>query len=79
MVTVPPEDHPVWKELVTRKMTYDFRFLAARILMVRITSHIKQDPSPENIARSAQELRAMFAKNIQFPDVQRDLKDIFGM
>jgi hypothetical protein len=58
-------------------MTYDFRFLAARILMVRITANLQQDPGPENVARSARALRAVFAKNTQFPDVQKDLQNIF--
>jgi hypothetical protein len=38
----------------------------------------QEDPSPDNINASVDQLYAIFANNVNMPSVQDDLKTIFG-
>jgi hypothetical protein len=54
------------------------KFLAAKILLGRLTRAVKDNPSPDNIKTSIDQLHDIFAQNAHIPSVQNDLKTIFG-
>jgi hypothetical protein len=74
----PPASHPVWREIVTGKTKFAFEFLAAKILLGRLTYQVKKDPSPKTIAACAQALRDLYAENTVMPCVQNDLNQMYG-
>lgn len=75
---VPSKSNQAWKDIVTGKKTFQLKFLAAKILLGRLTRSVKEDPSPENINASVDQIYAIFANNVNMPSVQDDLKTIFG-
>ncbi|MHC1712636.1 MAG: hypothetical protein AB9872_10865 [Solidesulfovibrio sp.] len=75
---VPSKSNNAWKDIVTGKKTFQLKFLAAKILLGRLTRAVKEDPSAENINSSVDQLYAIFANNVNMPSVQDDLKTIFG-
>ena len=75
---VPSKSNKAWVDIVTGKKTFQLKFLAAKILLGRLTRSVKEDPSPENISSSIDQIYAIFANNVNMPSVQDDLKTIFG-
>lgn len=75
---VPSKSNKAWADIVTGKKTFQLKFLAAKILLGRLTRAVKEDPSPENINSSVDQIYAIFANNVNMPSVQDDLKTIFG-
>jgi hypothetical protein len=75
---VPSKSNKAWQDIVTGKKTYQLKFLAAKILLGRLTRAVKEDSSAENINASVDQLYAIFANNVNMPSVQDDLKTIFG-
>lgn len=75
---LPGKNDPMWKDIVLGKKSYQLKFLAAKILLGRLTRSVKAEPSPENIQATADQLYAIFANNLNIPSVQDDLKTIFG-
>ncbi len=77
-MNVPPISHPTWRHIVTGEATYSFEFLATKFLLGYLSLQVNRDPSPLTIQKCAQELHDIFARNLDLPSVQRDLKLIFG-
>ncbi len=77
-MSVPPKDHPEWAAIVTGKKTYALRFLAAKILLGRLTRTVKADASPDNVSAAVNELHALYTKNAATQSAKDDLKTIFG-
>ncbi|WP_027185789.1 hypothetical protein [Desulfovibrio inopinatus] len=77
-MSVPSKSNKTWTDIVTGKKTYQLKFLAAKILLGRLTHAVKDDPSPGNIQKSIDQLHALFSKNAHMPNVQEDIKTIFG-
>jgi hypothetical protein len=75
---VPPVTYAGWRDIVSGKTRYQLEFLAAKILLGRLTLRVKNDPSPTMIYACAQELHNLFAENADLPNVQNDLKQILG-
>jgi len=75
---VPSKSNPAWTDIVTGKKAYQLKFLAAKILLGRLTRSVKEDPTPDTIKASVDQLYAIFANNVNMPSVQDDLKTIFG-
>ncbi len=73
---VPPVWNSAWTDIVSGKVKYQLGFLAAKILLGRLTQHVKNDPS--TLKQSAQELQTLFSENADLPVVQQDLNKIFG-
>ena len=70
---VPEATDPVWEDLVTGKRACPLRFLAAKILLARLTRTVNAGLSPDTIRTSAEQLHAIFANNENMPAVQEDL------
>ena len=75
---VPPISHPAWKNIVSGKNRYQFKFLGTQFLMRYLSLRVEKDSSSETIQSSAQELHDIFVRNADLPSVQRDLFQIFG-
>lgn len=75
---VPGKTSKVWEDLVTGKKVCTLKFLAAKILLGRLTRVVIADPSPENVRTCAAQVHAIFANNVNMPSVQDDLKSICG-
>ena len=75
---VPSKSNKAWQDIVTGKKTYQLKFLAAKILLGRLTRAVADDPSPENVKTCAAQVHAIFANNMNMPSVQDDLKSICG-
>jgi len=73
---VPPITHTKWEEIVTGKKHYNFKFLAAKILMGRILVSTENDPSMKNIDRCVYDIYTLFFKNEKV--AHDDLVEIFG-
>ena len=77
-MSLPEKSRKEWNEIVTGKKTFTLKFLAAKILLGRLTRSASEDPSPGNIKTCVDQLYDVFAKNGHIPSVQEDLKTIFG-
>jgi Na+-transporting NADH:ubiquinone oxidoreductase subunit NqrC len=77
-MNVPPKTNPQWANLVTGKKVFTLKFLAAKILLGRLTRSVADDSSPKNVNDCVSELHALFEKNSKAPSAQEDLKTIFG-
>jgi len=77
-MNIPESSNPKWTDIVTGKLTYQFTFLGAKILLGHLLITTKNDSSPEKIKKCASELRELFNRNTKLPSVQEDLKKIFG-
>lgn len=75
---LPSKSNKTWQDIVTGKKAFQLKFLAAKILLGRLTRAVKEDPSPNNITNSVDQLYALFSSNLSMPSVQDDLKTIFG-
>ncbi|WP_243358093.1 hypothetical protein [Fundidesulfovibrio terrae] len=75
---VPSKSNKGWQDIVTGKKTYTLKFLAAKILLGRLTRSIKDNPSPDNVSSGVEQLHNLLAQNAHVPSVQEDLKTIFG-
>ncbi|EFL52250.1 hypothetical protein DesfrDRAFT_1070 [Solidesulfovibrio fructosivorans JJ]] len=75
---VPSKSNKTWHDIVTGKKVFQLKFLAAKILLGRLTRSAKDDPSPGNINTCIDQLYDIFVNNKNMPSVQDDLKTIFG-
>ncbi|QAZ68147.1 hypothetical protein [Solidesulfovibrio carbinolicus] len=75
---VPSKSNKTWQDIVTGKKTFQLKFLAAKILLGRLTRTVKEDPSPNTINNSVDQIYTLFSSNLNMPSVQEDLKTIFG-
>jgi len=77
-MVIPSRNNKEWIGILTGERSYQFKFFAARILLIRLIRSIKEEPSPENVNACVDQLYAIFANNVDMPSVQEDLKTIFG-
>jgi hypothetical protein len=75
---VPPVEDEVWTNIVSGKVKYPLDFLAAKILLGRLTLKVKSNPSPSMLQKCSSDLHYLYAQNSDLPCVQRDMKQIFG-
>ncbi len=75
---VPAKSHKTWTDVVTGKKSYELKFLAAKILLGRVIRSVDSNPSAENIGAAIDQIRNVYAKNVDIAAVQDDLKTIFG-
>jgi len=69
---------PIWKDIVTGKVTVEFEFMAARILQAAVSRSFKQSPSEIRLEHCAQDLRELFMQNMKLSAVKKDLTRILG-
>jgi len=72
----PPQEHPIWHDIVQGRRTFEFENLAVKILQGTLARSVVKDPSPANIRTCARALQELFANNADLPSIQNDLKKI---
>ena len=77
-MSLPAKSSKQWQDIVTGKKTFELKFLAAKILLGRLTRTVGENPSQENVLAGVDQLYDVYAKNSHIPSVQEDLKNIFG-
>ena len=75
---LPLSSDPRWRRVVSGEARPQFEFLAAKILLGRISIGLARDKSPAAIDKGIQDLRALFEKHALMPAAQRDIAKIFG-
>ena len=75
---VPSRSHEGWRDIVTGKKTFELKFLAAKIMLGRLVRGVHDDPTPQNITTSIDQIYNLFAQNTYSQTVKDDIKTIFG-
>jgi len=74
---LPPKSHSRWRELVCGKVNVPFSLLATKFFMARVAGSVRNNPSPDNIAKLIDEAHSFFSKNEKF--AFKDIEAIFGV
>ncbi|HEX7557356.1 MAG TPA: hypothetical protein VF338_12075 [Leptolinea sp.] len=77
-MALPLGTDAVWKDLLLKKRTCDFEFLALKMLLGRLIMDIERDPSPVNIDKCVSQLHDLLDKNQHLPSAHRDIQKISG-
>jgi hypothetical protein len=77
-MTIPARTDDVWKDLLLRKKSFDFEFLALKMLLGRLIMDIEKDPSSANIEKCVFQLHDLLEKNEHLPSANRDIQKISG-
>ncbi|CAO5682636.1 MAG: hypothetical protein HEEMFOPI_00763 [Holosporales bacterium] len=72
--SLPHVSDPRWKDIITGKIAPIWTSVAAQMLMFRVVSSVKKDPSSENIEKQIKEVYSFFEKNQHI--LQNDIKKI---
>lgn len=73
---LPPKTDFKWKQLLIGEMNYQFKAVAAGLIVSRLSRSVKQDTSTENINKCIDEVYTFFIKYEKvFKD---DIEAIFG-
>ena len=73
---IPPKSHPIWKLLVTNRISHDFKLVTGSMLVETLVRKVQRDNSPETIESCIDDAHEFFE---DFEDVfHEDIKDIFG-
>jgi hypothetical protein len=75
---IPPSSDIVWKDLLLRKKSYDFEFLALKMLLGRLIMDVERDPSLPNMEKCATQLHDLLIKNENLPSAKKDIQKIAG-
>ncbi len=75
-MNIPPSNDPIWIDIVTGNVKYDFEYFAAKLLQGAMARTFHRDPSPENLRKCCETLRELFVSNADQPLAQNDLKRI---
>lgn len=78
-MNVPPGTDKVWKDILQRKVKYNFEFLALNIMLGRLFLEMERDPSPATLQKCANEIHNLLDKNAHLPSAKRDLQKILGV
>jgi hypothetical protein len=73
---LPDLKSAVWKNVVTGKIPLNSNFLAAKMLISRVQTDVKNDPSPKNIDKAIGELYELFNKYKDLPTLSDDIQKL---
>lgn len=73
-MALPNVNHPIWADLVRGRVSCDFEFIGANLLLVRLRLLLMRNPS--SLAQSCFELRSLLERNLQLASVQRDIQKL---
>ncbi len=77
-MTIPSGTDEVWKDLLLKKKSYDFEFLALKMLLGRLIMEIERDPSLANLNSGSEQIHDLLEKNEHLPTAKRDIQKISG-
>lgn len=75
-MTIPPASAQIWKDLLLRNRTFEFNYLALKLLLGKLSMDVEHDPSAENILRCAGQLHDLLARNVNLPSAKSDIQMI---
>lgn len=75
---LPSINHPIWKELITKRPEHQFEFFAFKLILSRMNMEYEKHPSPQAIETHARELKSFLEKNANLPKLQNDVRKLFG-
>ncbi len=75
-MNIPLSTDKVWKDILQRKVKYEFEFLALNIMLGRLFLEIERDPSPATLQKCADEMHNLLDKNAHLPSTKRDIQKI---
>jgi hypothetical protein len=78
-MSIPLSTDKVWKDILQRKVKFEFEFLALNIMLGRLFMEIERDPSPGTLQRCASEIHNLLHKNAHLPSARRDIQKILGV
>lgn len=73
--SIPPVTDPLWNDIVTGQVTKKWQILVIEIMMTRIATSLKNDPSPDNLQKCIEEVHGFFERNLAV--AQADLEGLF--
>ncbi|MBF0360332.1 MAG: hypothetical protein HQK49_04935 [Oligoflexia bacterium] len=76
-MSLPEATNLIWSDILLEHKQIDFKFFAAKIFIGNAKLIYKDDPTPQNLQKLTKELRELFAKNLNLPTVQEDLKKFY--
>ena len=50
-MNIPPANDPIWTDIVTGNVKYEFDFLATKLLQSTLARSLADDPSPANLRK----------------------------
>lgn len=71
---IPSTSNPKWAQLIKGDLTYDYKFLALKIVLTRLQQKVKYNSA--ELPASVDELNAFFTKHQAL--LADDIKMIFG-
>ena len=72
-MNIPPSGDPIWQDIVTGKVKYEFEYFAIQLLQGSLARALCDDPSPANLCKCCETLRELFVRNAEQPLVQKDI------
>jgi hypothetical protein len=73
-LALPGANHPVWANILQGARPFEFEFIGAKMLVVRLRLVLKQNPAA--LAQACAEFHNLLEKNLSLPSVQRDLQKL---
>ncbi len=64
------------KNLLLGKDSYNFEFLALKILLTKLQTKIKNEQTPENIEKGINEVKSLLEKFTHNPAVKKDMEKL---
>ena len=78
-MNVPSSTDKVWKDILQKRVKYEFEFLALNIMLGRLLLELERDPSPATLEKCANDVHNLLAKNAHLPSAKRDIQKILGV
>jgi len=66
----------IWHDLISRKIVCDFKFMALRVLLTKLSISAETDSSPESYSRYTKDLISFFENNNYIPSLQSDYQTL---
>jgi len=70
-----PKNHPKWSQMIEGKIIYQFKSIAASMLLSRLGREYKNEPTPEKMNMSVDEAYSFFERYEML--YKEDLNKIF--
>ncbi|MBN2008207.1 hypothetical protein JW960_02550 [candidate division KSB1 bacterium] len=77
-MNVPSSFDKRWEAAILVDKSYNFKFLATKILLARLKINFNKIKTAQEMKKSIDELQTFFKKNINNPLVANDLSELLG-
>lgn len=77
-MVIPQASDSRWNSILQSRDTPNLQFLAAKLMLTKLRLAYSRDSSPANAKKLTSELKGVFEKHAQLPQVAADIKTLFG-